>query len=117
MEWIDLLDFALKVILAAFTAGIAVWKIIEGKITTLVDTECTARKTADSNIENQVFSNNQNIHNYMGKVDLLKEQLDKEGKTRMEEMYDLRDSIRDGLHKIEIQIERLRQENNQSKKE
>jgi hypothetical protein len=73
---------------------------LKGDILRALALETEHRKTADSNIEGVVERNAQLLHNYMGKLDLVTDQLITMEKQQLREMSALREELRVGFAEL-----------------
>lgn len=109
VDWWDIGKFILDVLLASAAAIAAVWRLSKGYVDSQVKREKEFRTLADSRIEDKLVDNNEKVHINMGKLELIDMRLQESERKRMQEMYEIRTALQDGLHRIEIQIERVRQ--------
>jgi hypothetical protein len=58
------------------------------------------RKIADRHIEERLMTHAQTLHNYMGKIDLMRDQMTDRDRERERELASLREEVRTGFAKI-----------------
>lgn len=75
-----------------------------------MEVESRERKTADAHIDERMVPMAQQLHNYMGKMDLLRDQMERADRDREREAAKLREEMRTGFARIEGLLERDRDE-------
>jgi DNA repair exonuclease SbcCD ATPase subunit len=77
-----------------------------------IESESEDRKTADRHQDMRVADIAQDLHNYMGKLDLLKDSLGDMRLSHQRELGDLRTEIRTGFAELKAAINHRRKEEN-----
>jgi hypothetical protein len=102
--WLNVLARLVATVVIAW--GLLI-KIVHGKIAeerkareAAISVECNERKLADKRIEERVASIATDIHTYMGRFELLREQLHQADKDRIRELERMRQEMTNGFADI-----------------
>lgn len=68
--------------------------------------ETENRKIADQHIDERAMAHAQTLHNYMGRIDLLRDQMHEHDRARERELAKLREEVRTGFATMRAMLER-----------
>lgn len=68
--------------------------------------ESQDRKTADGHQDERIMDLARNLHSYMGKIDLLRDQTHERDREREREIAKLRTELRQGFARVEAKLDR-----------